>query len=127
MKTEIINTHIIANKEGNIDNLNISHKNNINNNNLNNFKNKKELHPRYNSSQHLKSNDLYDKNSKELNLLRKKFLIGNNSNINSSNKYIPRSNESLNGENNNSSGTKLIKRSNTNINLKKEFYKKKML
>jgi len=125
MKTEIINTHIIANKEGNIDNLNISHKNNINNNNLNNFKNKKELHPRYNSSQHLKSNDLYDKNSKELNLLRKKFLIGNNSNINSSNKYIPRSNESLNGENNNSSGTKLIKRSNTNINLNEEVYKYK--
>ena len=126
MKTEIINTHIIANKEGNIDNLNNSNKNNIiNNNNLNNFKNKKELHPRYNSSQHLKSNDLYDKNSKELNLLRKKFLIGNNSNINNSNKYIPRSNESLNAENNNSSGSKLIKRSITNVNLNEEVYKYK--
>ena len=125
MKTEIINTHIIANKEGNIDNLNNSNKNNIINNNLNNFKNKKELHPRYNSSQHLKSNDLYDKNSKELNLLRKKFLIGNNSNVNNSNKYIPRSNESLNAENNNSSGSKLIKRSNTNININEEVYKYK--
>ena len=57
--------------------------------------------------------------------MRKKFLIGNNSNVNNSNKYIPRSNESLNAENNNSSGSKLIKRSNTNININEEVYKYK--
>ena len=122
VKTDILNiqnSQISQNNEANIDN-------NLNNNILNNnLKNKKDYQfNRPNSSHHQKSNDLYDKNSKEVNLLRKKLLIGNNSNnnnhtningnINNSNKHIPRANERLNSNDNNNSGSKLIKRSNTN-------------
>ena len=138
IKTDIINSQniqLIQNIEGNAENIN-NNNNNLNNisnnnqNNLNNFKNKKEYQINRHNSSHQRSNDLYDKNSKEINLLRKKLLKGSNNishnNNSNSNKYIPRSNERLtNSDNNNnninSSGNKLIKRSNTNSNLNENF------
>ena len=140
IKTDIINTQnvpLIQPNEGNIENVNNNNSNNLSNvgnnnpvNNFNNIKNKKEYQVNRHYSSHQRSNELYDKNSKELNLLRKKLLKGSSNNIShnnnsSSNKYIPRSNERLTGSdnnnNNNNSGNKLIKRSNTNSNLNENF------
>jgi hypothetical protein len=129
IKTDIINGQINneINLENIINNNNVMNNNNTNTSGANNFKNKKEYVPgRHNSSHHQKSNDIYDKNSKEINILRKKILTGNGSSINSnnhnngnnsnSNKYIPRANERLTSSdnNNNCSNNKVIKRSNTN-------------
>ena len=117
IKTDIINDQLVTtnNNDRNFNGYNI------------NLKTKKEYHPRHNSSSHQKSNNLYDKNSKEINILRKKILTSNNntnSNINNSNtnisnssKHIPRSNERLTSSDNNNSGKKFVKRSNTNSNI----------
>ena len=137
IKTDIINTQnvpLIQPNDGNLENGNNNNSNNLNNvgnnnqvNNINNLKNKKEYQINRHYSSHQRSNELYDKNSKELNLLRKKLLKGSSNNIShnnnsNSNKFIPRSNERLtNSDNNNNSGNKLIKRSNTNSNLNEKF------
>ena len=143
IKTDIINGQ--SNNEMNLENI---INNNLNNNNINsnssntnsssinnNLKSKKEyIQSRHNSSHHQKSNDIYDKNSKEINILRKKILTGNtnnninhNGNINNTgnifnnnngnpNKYIPRSNDRINNMEviNNGNNNKAIKRSHTN-------------
>ena len=81
IKTDIINSQniqLIQTNECNLENTNnnnnLNNMTNINNlNNLNNFKNKKEYQIIRQNSSHQRSNEIYDKNSKELNLLRKKY------------------------------------------------------
>ena len=117
IKSEIINSQLISNNEGNFEKINyLSNNNNvnINTNNINNLNNKKEKQLRNHSSYHQKSNDIYDKSSKEINLLKKKLLSASN-NTNNNSRHIPRANDRpINNDININHGNKLIKRSNTN-------------
>ena len=113
IKSDNTDTQIIFNN--NETNLEISH----HRNNSSNSQFKKEIQQRHTSSSQKKliiTNN--NKNSKDINMIRKKLIIGNvpminNSNI--SNRHIQNSNELLTTNMNND--TKFIKRSNTNSNI----------
>ena len=113
MKSDNTETQIIFNNNEPI--IEISH----HRNNSSNSQIKKEVHQRYTSSSQKKliiTNN--NKNSKDINMIRKKLIIGNVpmiSNNNISHKHIPISNELLTTNINND--TKFIKRSNTNSNI----------
>ena len=117
----MINTQLLfTNNESNLDN---SNRHIDNRSNTNNLKNKKEIQIKNNSSSKKKSNQIIQKNPKDLGFIRKKLIIGItpnmiSNNINSNgNRQIPRSNEILISNDNNNSGKKVIKRSNTNSNI----------
>ena len=121
IKSEMINTQLLfTNNESNLDN---SNRHIDNRSNTNNLKNKKEIQIKNNSSSKKKSNQIIQKNPKDLGFIRKKLIIGItpnmiSNNINSNgNRQIPRSNEILISNDNNNSGKKVIKRSNTNSNI----------
>ena len=114
MKPENIDTQLIFNN--NDSNYESTHHRNYSNNSII----KKEIQQRHTSSSQKKVIINNQKNSKDLNLIRKKLIIGNvpmiMNNNSISNKHIPISNEFLTSNENYNNG-KFIKRSNTNSNI----------
>ena len=114
MKPENIDTQLIFNN--NDSNYESTHHRNYSNNSII----KKEIQLRHTSSSQKKVIINNQKNSKDLNLIRKKLIIGNvpmiMNNNSISNKHIPISNEFLTSNENYNNG-KFIKRSNTNSNI----------
>ena len=115
MKPENIDIQLIFNN--NESNYESTHHRNYSNNSII----KKEIQQRHTSSSQKKVILNNQKNSKDLNLIRKKLIIGNApmimNNNNNSHKHIPISNEFLTSNDNNYNNPKLIKRSNTNSNI----------
>ena len=114
MKSDITDTQIVFNN--NETNFEISH----HRNNSSNSQIKKEIQQRHTSSSQKKliiTNNNKNANAKDINMIRKKLIIGNipmiNNNI--SNRHIHNSNELLTTNINNDN--KFIKRSNTNSNV----------